>query len=441
MPHQASLRLAFAIPAAGLNRGIHDCEFRSMNIEITPKKTDGLERLIEVTVPLETVRDAEDQAARRYASSVRLPGFRPGKAPPAMVKKRFKDAIRQQVIETLVQEAFKEVMDREQLKVASQPHVHDLKFEEGQPLSFELHVEVRPEIELARTQGFRVQRTQPTVTDESVREQIEQMREQKASWSPIEDKPSPGDMVRVELTTADESGAFPEPREFPLVLGGGQAIPGVEELIMQLKPGEDTEKSVRWPDDFPDEAQRGKTKPVRIKLLDVKKKTLPSLDDAFAREVGDFESLTALTAAVRKDLEDHASRDADAGVRQQLVDQIAAANPFDIPASWVSQLIDGYVQAYQIPEEEKGRFQNEFRPVAERQVRRDLIVDTIAERESLKASEADIDDRVADVAAKRGADPGQVYASLQKAGRLREIEQSITEDKVFKWLLERNEIG
>src|SRR6185437_3134363 len=103
--------------------------FRSMNIEITPKKTDGLERLIEVRVPVETVRDAEDQAARRYASNVRLPGFRPGKAPPAMVKKRFKDAIRQQVIETLIQEAFQEVMDREQLKVASQPHVHDLKFE------------------------------------------------------------------------------------------------------------------------------------------------------------------------------------------------------------------------------------------------------------------------------------------------------------------------
>lgn len=412
-----------------------------MNIEITPKKTDGLERLIEVTVPVEAVRDAEDQAAQRYASSVRLPGFRPGKAPPAMVKKRFKDAIRQQVIETLVQEAFKEVMDREQLKVASQPHVHDLKFEDGKPLSFELHVEIRPEVQLARTQGFRVVRTQPAVTEESVREQIEQMREQKASWSPIEEKPAPGDMVRVQLTTADESGEFPEPREYPLVLGGGQAIPGVEELIMQLKPGEETEQSVRWPDDFPDETQRGKTKPVRVKLLDVKKKTMPTLDDAFAREVGDFESLSALNAAVRKDLEDHASRDADASVRQQLVDQIAAANPFDIPPSWVSQLVDGYVQAYQIPEEERGRFQNEFRPVAERQVRRDLIVDTIAERESLKASEADIDDRVADVAAKRGADPGQVYASLQKAGRLREIEQSITEEKVFKWLLERNEIG
>jgi trigger factor len=412
-----------------------------MNIEITPKKTDGLERLIEVRVPIETVRDAEDRAARRYATGVRLPGFRPGKAPPAMIKKRFKDAIRQQVIESLVQEAFQEVLDREKFKVASQPHVHDLKFEEGQPLSFELHVEVRPEVALARTQGFRVSRTRPEITDDAVRDQIEQIREQKATWSPVEDRPSPGDMVRVELSTADEDGSFPAPREYPLVLGAGQAIAGVEELVMQLKSGETLEKSVRWPDDFPDEAQRGKTKPVRLHLLEVKRKTLPPLDDAFARGVGDFESLAALQTTVRKDLEDHANRDADAGVRQQLVDQLSAANPFDVPPSWVAQLIDGYAQAYQVPDTDRDKFRSEFRPVAERQVRRDLIIDAIAETEGLKASEADIDERVADVAAKRGADPGQVYASLQKAGRLREIEQSITEDKVFAWLLERNEVA
>lgn len=412
-----------------------------MNIEITPKKTDGLERLIEVRVPIETVRDAEDRAARRYATGARLPGFRPGKAPPAMIKKRFKDAIRQQVIESLVQEAFQEVLDREKFKVASQPHVHDLKFEEGQPLSFELHVEVRPEVALARTQGFRVSRTRPEITDDAVRDQIEQIREQKATWSPVEDRPSPGDMVRVELSTADEDGSFPAPREYPLVLGAGQAIAGVEELVMQLKSGETLEKSVRWPDDFPDEAQRGKTKPVRLHLLEVKRKTLPPLDDAFARGVGDFESLAALQSTVRKDLEDHANRDADAGVRQQLVDQLSAANPFDVPPSWVAQLIDGYAQAYQVPDTDRDKFRSEFRPVAERQVRRDLIIDAIAETEGLKASEADIDERVADVAAKRGADPGQVYASLQKAGRLREIEQSITEDKVFAWLLERNEVA
>jgi trigger factor len=412
-----------------------------MDIEITPKKTDGLERLIEVRVPVETVREAEEKEAKRYATSVRLPGFRPGKAPAAMIKKRFKDAIRQQVIETLVQEAFQEVMSREKLDVAAQPHIHDLKFEEGQPLSFELHVEVRPQIELARVQGFRVSRNANPVNDESVREQVEQIRDQKATWTPVEEKPAPGDMVRVRLATAEENGEFPEAREYPLVLGSGQAIAGVEELIMELAPGAETEKQVRWPDDFPDEAQRGKTKPVRLHLLDVKRKALPPLDDAFAREVGDFESLDALHTTVRKDLEEHATREADAAVRQQLIDQIAEANPFEIPHAWVNQLIDGYMQAYQVPEEEREKFRGEFRPVAERQVRRDLIIDTIAEREGLKASESDIDERVADVASKRNADPGQVYASLQKAGRLREIEQSITEEKVFKWLLEKNEVA
>jgi trigger factor len=411
-----------------------------MDIQITTKKSEGVERLLEVQVPVEAIREAEEKTARRYASSVRLPGFRPGKAPPQLVKKRFKDAIRQQVIESLVQEAFQEVVDREKLKVASQPHVHDLKFNEGEPLTFELHVEVRPEVALGRTQGFRVSRPSDEITDEQVREQVEQMREQKASWHPVESKPAPGDMVTVLLATSDEDGTMPDGKDYRLVLGGGQAIPGIEELIMELVPGETVERAVHWPDDFPDESQRGRSKNVRVSLQDVKHKELPALDDALARQVGDFESLDALQSTVRKDLEESARRDADANVRQKLLDEIASANPFAVPPSWVNQLIEGYVQAYRVPEEERDRFAGEFRPVAERQVRRDLIIDTIAETEGLRATEAELDDRIAELAKKRNAEPGQVYASLQKAGRLKEIEHGLTEEKVFKWLLERNTV-
>jgi trigger factor len=411
-----------------------------MQLEIKTKKNEGVERLLEVSVPVNVVQEAEEQTARRYASSVRLPGFRPGKAPAALVRKRFRDAIRQQALESLLQDAYQEVVEREKLKVASQPHVHGVRFDEGQPLVFELHVEVRPEITLGRAQGFRVTRPAAAVADDTVTEQLQELRDQRANWAPVTERPLPGDMVTVQLATADENGELPEGKEYRLVLGGGQAIPGIEELIMRMSPGETLEQSVRWPDDFPDESERGKTKPVRVELQDVKRKSLPELDDAFAREVGDFESLDALQAAVRKDLESHAERESDAAVRQQLIDQIVQANAFDVPPSWVSQLIDGYMKAYQIPEEERERFTAEFRPVAERQVRRDLIIDTIAERENLKASEADIDERVADVARKRNAEPGQVYASLQKAGRLQEIERAITEEKVFKWLLERNTV-
>ena len=244
---------------------------------------------------------------------------------------------------------------------------------------------------------------------------------------------APGDLDAVQLAIPDEVRRIPRAaQQYPLEIGAGQAISRRRRGDHGARaPGESAEKPVRWPDDFPDEAQRSKTKPVRVNLLDVKRKSLPALDDAFAREVGDFESLDALTATVRKDLEETATRESDAAVRQQLIDQIAGANPFDVPPSWVNQVVDGYLKAYQVPEEEHERFRTEFRPVAERQVRRDLIVESVAESEKLAATESDIDDRVADVASKRGAvDPGQVYASLTKAGRLKEIEQSITEEKV-----------
>jgi trigger factor len=412
-----------------------------MDIQITTKKSEGVERLLEVSVPLATVTAEEEKTARRYASSVRLPGFRPGKAPTAMVRKRFKDAIRQQVLETLVQEAFKEVMEREKLDVAAQPHVHDVKFDEGQPLTFELHLEVRPKLELARTEGFRITRTETPVTDDAVAQQIETLREQKATWAPVEEKPHEGDMVKVLLATPETTGGeMPEGSPYNIVLGGGQAIPGVEELIMELAPGETKERVVKWPEDFPDEAQKGQTKNVRVTLQEVKRKTSPALDDAFAREVGDFDSLAGLTAAVRTDLEEHSRRDADALVRQQLIDEVTQANPFDVPPSWVNRMISAYMEAYKIPEEQRQAFGAEFAAVAERQVRRDMIIDAIAEQQQLAASEKDVDDRVATVAEQRGSDPGQVYASLQKAGRLPEIERSITEEKVFEWLIARNEI-
>jgi trigger factor len=411
-----------------------------MDIQITPKKTEGTERLLEISVPVETVQDAEERAARRYASSVRLPGFRPGKAPPGMVRKRFAAAIRQEALESLVQDAYKEVMEREKLQPVAQPHIHDLKFDEGTPLTFELHVEVRPELELARTGGFRVARPSRQVTDEMVQEQLEQLREQRATWSPAEEKPHPGDMVTVVLSTADEAGEVPEGREYRITLGAGQAIPGIEELIMEAAPGQTVDRPVKWPDDFPDEAQRGQTKLTRVTLKEVKRRSLPPLDDALAREVGDFDSLDALTAAVRTDLANHLTRESEAEVRQKLLDEILAANQFDVPKSWVTRTVAAYADAYQIPEDDRERFATEFRAMAERQVRRDMVIESIAEKQELSATEADIDDRIAEVAQQRGADPGQVYASLQKAGRLQEIERSITEEKVFRWLMAQNTV-
>ena len=411
-----------------------------MDIQVLSTKSEGVERRLQISVSAAKVADAKERAARRVAQQVRLPGFRPGKAPAAVVRKKFATEIEQEAIEQLMREAYASVIESEKLEPVTQPHAHDVNFAADGPLTFELHCEVKPTIDLARLEGFKVKRPAAGVTEEMVTEQVDQLRDQRATWTPVDEKPREGDMVSVMLAVAGEDGVIPEGKEYRIVLGAGQAIAAIEELAMELTPGGSVERAVKWPDDFPDEAQRGKSKTVRVVLSDVKRKTLPALDDALARELGDFDSLDALRKAVREDLESNATREADAAVRGSLLEEIIGANPFDVPPSWVRELVGAYGEAYKIPADEREKFGAEFAAMAERQVRRDLVLETIAARESLVASEKDVDDKVAEMAAKRGADTGQVYAALQKAGRLREIERGITEDRVFEWLLSRNTV-
>ena len=411
-----------------------------MDIQITATKSEGVERRLQVAVPPDRVAAARTKAAGRVAKQVKVPGFRPGKAPQAMIRKKYAEAIDQEAVEALLREAFETVLAKEELKLVTQPHAHDVKFGADEGLSFELHCEVRPEVTLARLEGFRVMRPKDVVTDEQVQEQLDQLRDQRATWTPVEGRPNEGDLVTVTLATADEDGSIPEGQEYRLVMGAGQAIAAIEEVILTLEQGATAEQPVKWPDDFPDEAQRGRTKTVRATLSEVKRKSLPALDDAFAREMGDFDSLDAFMKVVRDDLATSAVRDADSAARSQLLDEILGANPFEIPPSWVKQMIQAYAEAYKIPPEEIVKFSDEIRGMAERQVRRDLILDTIAEREKLAATEGDVDDKVAELAGKRGMEPGPLYASLQKAGRLRELERSITEERVFAWLLGKNTV-
>ena len=412
-----------------------------MSFEIAVKKAEGVERLLGVTVSPETVKAAEEKAVKRYASAARMPGFRPGKAPLHLIKKAYAAQIREEAVESLVQDAWKQALDQEKLEPIAQPHVHDLKFEDGQPLTFDIHIEVRPDIAIETTDGFTVARPSEVVTQEMVQEQLETLREQRAALAPVEEKPQPGDQVRVQIASQEEGGEMPEQREYPLELGKGQAIAGIEELIMEATPGTTVERPVRWPDDFPDEAQRGKAKLTRVTLLEVKRKSLPALDAAFAAELGDFDSVEALTEAIRKDMGEHVKREADSAVREQLLDQVIAANPFEIPNAWVRQVMGAYMQMYQVPEGMQERFEGEFRPMAERQVRRDVVIDTIAEKESLVASTADVDGKVAQMATERGVDTGVLYVELEKAGRLKELERTVTDDKVFSWLIGRNTVN
>src|SRR5436189_2113424 len=332
-----------------------------------------------VTVPVEQVREAEDRATSADQRRARLPGFRKGKAPAAIVKKHFADEIRQEALQERIRESWKVAVEQESLKPIADPHIHNLRWDIGAPVTFEFHVEVKPDIKLGRLGGFQLKRTVRPLTDEQVTAQLNEVRAQKAPWTPVVgEHPKSRDLVRVTIA-AREGAQLKDPQPYQLVLGEGRAIPEVEQQIYGMLPEETIDAIVRFPDDFADEAKRGQTRDIRLTLREVKRQQLPALDDAFAREMGDFESLDALRTAVAEDLKKEAEREADARVRAELIEQIVQANNVVAPRPLVERVLGMYAQAYEIPEERWEKFAQEFRAVAESQVRRDLVLDTVVE--------------------------------------------------------------
>src|SRR5213592_2486279 len=411
-----------------------------MTIQITKTHEQPGEASLAVTVPADSVREAEDRATKAWQARVRLPGFRKGKAPVAVVRKRYAEDIRQAAFEELVRESWRTALAQEQLKPIADPHIHNLKWQEGAPVTFEFHVELRPEIALQRLGGFTVERTVTPVTAEQVEAQLAEVRAERAPWVPMEgERPRPKDLVNVTLAQR-EGAAIKDAQPYQLVLGEGRAIPEVEERIMCLVPGETIDATVRFPDDFPDEAKRGRPRDIRLTLHEVKRQHLPEADDAFAREVGDFDSLESLKRAIREDLEKEAEREADAKLRADLLEQIVAANRVSSPRPLVERALWAYAQAYGIAEDRWPQFATEFRPIAEAQVRRDLILDYVAEQHALHATEEELDRRIKELAERRGMPTEQLYASLEKAKRLRDVERSITEEKVFAFLVSQSTV-
>lgn len=399
---------------------------------ITVEQTaqDAASRSLRVTVPVERVQEAEEKAVSYFARRARLPGFRPGKAPVAVVKRRFEDAIRQSILEELVREGWDTAQESAKLKPIADPSVRNLRFEAGQPLEFDLVVEVKPEVTLQRTGGFRLTRPATTVTDAMVEEQLEHVRDQRADWIPVaEGKPSTGHLVRVEVASAGADGAFGAAQPFELVIGAGQTVPEIEEAIVGLVPGATAEVKVANPE-----------RTVRVTLREVKRKELPPLDDAFAREVGDFDGLAALRAAIREDLGRAAEREADAAVRDQLVRQLVEANGIEAPPSLVHRLLHGYLHMAGIPHEKEAEFARQMGPAAEQQVKRDLVLEAVIEAQQLAATEAELDERVARLAEARRVPAGEMYATLQKGGRLTELARAIAEEKAFAWLLPQSTV-
>lgn len=407
------------------------------DLKISMEAPAAWERRLTITVPAERVARERRATADRVSRRIRLPGFRKGKVPTAIVEKRFGPAIEQEAIEKVIGDAYREAVEQQGLQPITQGSIGRIDYQSGSDLTFDVDLEVRPEIELARLGGFVIEPTRPVVDDAEIDRVIERLRDEQAAWQPVSGEyPLIGDMVRVELTPQpDEGEPAPATRAYELVLGEGQSLPQIEDAIRTLTEGEENDFTVDLPVD--PERPTGETKPHRlhIRLLDVRRPERPEVNDEFARSLGEFANLDELRARIRDDLGVEADREAERDVRRKLIAQILEANAFDVPASMLDQYVAGVLPAREGDDDERLQtLRTELRPAAETALRRLLVIQRVAEMESLSATESEVDARVDQIAERLGRPASEVKAQLRKNGRLAELEEEITEDKVFEYL-------
>jgi len=415
-----------------------------MKVEV--QELEACRRQLVVEAPEAEVAAAWEAAYGRVQRQARLPGFRRGKVPRALVRVHFQDEVRRAVAEQLIPEVYRRALREARLDPVEEPEVREVQLEEGQPLRFTAVVEVKPVIPLGRYRGVTVRHTAQPVTDEDVDRALAALRERQATLVTVNRPARAGDYVVVDYIVEPEGAPRREERGYGFAVGAGRVLPEMEEAVMGLAAGEAREVTVRFPEEHPREDLRGRTGRLRVRVVEVKEKELPPLDDELARTLGDHPSLEALRAAVRADLAAARAREERHRLEEAVVDALLDTHDFAVPealvarevAHRVTRIREGLARQGIDPDRvpwDAGTLAAEVRPAALRAVRRALLLEAIAEREEIAVGDADIEAEIERMARESGRAPQAVRALLQRRGDLEGLRLALREAKVLAFLV------
>src|SRR5579864_2234712 len=410
---------------------------------------EGCKHSIEVTVPVAEVEKETERAVAAIKEKVRLPGFRPGKAPLAMVKARFASDIRQEVLEKLVPRSFNAAVEKDHLQVVGQPNVSEVHFHDGEPLRFKAEFEVTPNFELGDYQGLVVTYAEPVVTDEDVAARIEEIRERKAEY--VNEDPRPladGDYAVVSLESVSGVEQKVEQDELMLKIGDQATMPAFTENLRGAAPEESREFDVTYPEDYERETLKGRTVRFRATVKAVRRKELPEINDDFAKDLGDYQTLDELKEAIRKSILHDREHQAQDDAKHQLIEKLVDAHEFAVPRAYVDRQIETNLRSQlqtlaaqgvdprslkldweKVRESQKAR--------ATRDVRASLLLDKIADREAIGATNDEVDREVQRFARQQREAVAVVRAKLQKEGALGRIAGQIRTEKTLSFLFDK----
>ena len=408
---------------------------------------ESCKQTLEITVPLAEVEAETERVIGKIRQRARIPGFRPGKVPADLIRKRFASDIRQEVIESLIPKHFRRRVEQDNLKVVGTPDVREVKFEQGEPIRFKAEFEVAPSIDLQDYTDLTVPYSEPEVTDQDVDHRVEELREQKADYINIDPRPvEDGDYAVVSLhSLAGVPGKPIEEEELVLHVGADTTFAAFSDNLRGMTPGEEKEFDVTYPDDYGEERLSGKTVRFRMNLKVIRKKELPEINDEFARDLGDYQNLQELKEAIRKALFREREIAAQRAAKDKLVDQLVEIHQFPVPEAFVDRQIEMQLEqrlrlmAMQgvDPRSVKvdwAKLKESNRERAVHDVKASLILDRVADREAIEPLQDEVDREVQRIARQEREPVAAARMRLEKDGSLRRIAMRIRTEKTLDFL-------
>ena len=402
---------------------------------------------LELEISADEVSKAMERVAKEFARLARVPGFRPGKAPIPLIKKRFAEDIKGEVLQTLVPQRVEKAVAEQKLTPVSQPQVDKVEYNEGQPVKFRASFEVLPEFALGNYKNLEIEMPEMQITDESVAETLAEMQQRAATFTPVEGRAVENDdFVQVKLHGTPEGGGDPLQADSVLChVGAEETMEPFNENLRGANAGDHKNFDVEYPADYPDAKLSGKKFHYSVDVLGVKTKTLPEINDEFAKDVSDAASLEELKKKIRESLEherDHRQKELQ---REKVLAELVKLHAFPVPDSLVEHQMDVRLERVVRSLAQQGvdpravnvdwvslRRRQEER--ARDDVKAELVVDRIATEEQIDVTEEELQHELEHVASHGGESAEAMRARLTKQGALDRMKAKLRSDKTVDWL-------
>ncbi len=409
---------------------------------------EGCKHEIEISVPVDEIARETDRVVANIQQKVKLPGFRPGKVPINLIRTKFAKEVREDVIESLLPKYFDKKVKEEDLQVVGRPSVKDVEFKEGEPLKFKAEFEVAPTIDLQEYRGLPIHYAEPEVTEEDIHKRLDEIRDQKAQFVNVDPRPAAdGDYAVVALDSLSGAAKPIHQEDMQLHVADPDTMPAFSEALRGMSPEDEKEFEVTYPDDYGQQHLAGKTVRFRMKLKTIRTKELPELNDDFAKDLGDYPTLNDLREAVRKAIFHEREFLAQQKAKEELIDKLVEAHDFPVPEAYIDRQIESRVTDQFKDLADRGidpgklkidwaKLKESQRPKAIHDVKGSLLVDKVAERESINATNDEVDHEVQRIAKQEREPVAAMRKKLQKEGILGRIAYRIRSEKTLNFLFE-----